>query len=323
MPSLFLLLPREIRDTIYDFYVRSNGGYTYYFETNQLVQADGNKIELTLVFTCHQVADEMRGLALAANLITFSTFFLDATRKHAGHYHSGYTWKRTGQNLLLKALALKLLTISMIQLASERYPIKTRGQIRHVILKEDYESAAQPACHGRGFIPFCLENPKLRVERIVSLWQNAFPARRKRGYHYGSVESMDIPAPDYLKSNKLFSRAITKFVGELVVECLLLSSLGMPECSFTLMLDSNPIPEATTAPFNVLQLLPKPSWLERRLRKGYMYEQLPKAIEGISKASSPIRCNISPGSPPDPEALEQGWPMHETAEFETEKPLPP
>jgi hypothetical protein len=42
MSSHFLLLAREVRDIIYDYYIQCDGGYVYDFENNQLVQANGD-----------------------------------------------------------------------------------------------------------------------------------------------------------------------------------------------------------------------------------------------------------------------------------------
>jgi len=480
MASPLLSLPRELRDIIYELCVWSEGGYSYNFETNKLKRADGGRIDASLALTCRQIADEMSGLPLTVNQITFSTFFSEQTREQTGRFHSGFMRKMDGQALLLRILAPKLLTSSMARIASERYPmfapilenwrqkdravvirrfrytscgeapsifadfvqftlnllaehedffkeakavprfwsdflgckavelcnapsppwiiptvdeldafdawsepessppryfdhlmysysaasaalrffqsvsIDIRMHIRHVVLREDYESVVRPASHGRGFIPFCLENPQLRVERFVNLWQNAFPVRPKRWYLYGIGVDMRMrtAAPDSLRDgNNLSACAITKSVGEWIVECLLLPSLGMPQRSFTLVLDGKPVPEATTAAFSVVQRdaawqtaldlcyacgrLPKPSWINRRQQTGYMYEELPKAIREVSQTSSLVRCNFNPGVPYDPEALveartgwsqqdwEQDWAKHEPQTFETESPLPP
>lgn len=50
-----------------------------------------------------------------------------------------------------------------------------RCHIRHIVLREDYKSVSRPESHVRGFVPFCKENPKLRIERRIGLWTNLFP----------------------------------------------------------------------------------------------------------------------------------------------------
>jgi hypothetical protein len=64
---------------------------------------------------------------------------------------------------------------------------------------------------------------------------------------------MDIAPPDHLKDDKLSARGVTQSVGTWIVESLLLPSLGMPQGSYTLVLDGNPIPEQTAAVFRVVQ----------------------------------------------------------------------
>ena len=55
LPAL-LRLPRELRDLIYEEYVRVDGGYVYNPETNKLAHADGSPIDLSLRLVCRQLA---------------------------------------------------------------------------------------------------------------------------------------------------------------------------------------------------------------------------------------------------------------------------
>ncbi|KAH0437107.1 hypothetical protein CcaCcLH18_03975 [Colletotrichum camelliae] len=71
-------LPRELRDIIYSFYVIVDGGYicdTDGFTRGKLKGADNREVDLSLVYSCKRIADEMDrgGLALRLNTITFST----------------------------------------------------------------------------------------------------------------------------------------------------------------------------------------------------------------------------------------------------------
>jgi hypothetical protein len=83
-------------------------------------------------------------------------------------------------------------------------------------------------------------------------------------------------------------------------------------------------------------ILPRPSWVERRRRYGYQWEGLPEAITGLQNGeyASFIDCNFDLGAAYDPERLIQervGWTAKEwesewTARrddpFDTEAPLP-
>jgi len=52
-------------------------------------------------------------------------------------------------------------------------PLGLRKQIQRLRLVENRTSIAHPECHMRGLIPFCIDMPKLRVERRVSIWKTA------------------------------------------------------------------------------------------------------------------------------------------------------
>ncbi|KAI4960927.1 hypothetical protein J4E86_002554 [Alternaria arbusti] len=52
-------------------------------------------------------------------------------------------------------------------------PQVLRKKIKRLRLIEQQESIANPECHMRGFIPFCIDMPKLRIERRVSIWKTA------------------------------------------------------------------------------------------------------------------------------------------------------
>ncbi|KAF4880113.1 hypothetical protein CGCSCA1_v000875 [Colletotrichum siamense] len=76
-PVSLFVLPRELRDLIYAFYVSIDGGYvcdTDSFIRGKLKGAKGDRIHLSLVYTCKRVAEEIDrgGLALLLNTVTFS-----------------------------------------------------------------------------------------------------------------------------------------------------------------------------------------------------------------------------------------------------------
>lgn len=57
----------------------------------------------------------------------------------------------------------------------QRHPA-SRIHMRRLILNEDREAVAFPESHGKGLIPFCSENPLLRIERRLDLGRNVLPA---------------------------------------------------------------------------------------------------------------------------------------------------
>jgi hypothetical protein len=53
----------------------------------------------------------------------------------------------------------------------------TCRQSRKTIVEEDRLSVARPITHAQAFIPFCIENPALHVERRVDIWYTEFVHR--------------------------------------------------------------------------------------------------------------------------------------------------
>ncbi|KAM0237404.1 hypothetical protein ACHAP5_009034 [Fusarium lateritium] len=81
-------LPQELRDKIYHDYFMVDGGYVYDGESDKLVQADGQPIDLSLRQSCHAIADETRDLPMSLNSIEFSTVY----RKDWQQQANGIRW---------------------------------------------------------------------------------------------------------------------------------------------------------------------------------------------------------------------------------------
>lgn len=156
--------------------------------------------------------------------------------------------------------------------------------------------------------------------------------------------------PDRLR-DVLTARSITGFIGTWIAEALLLPTLGLSENSYTLVFDGSTTPEQSSAAFATVQRdaawqsaldisyaggsLPQPSWLDRRLRKGYFYESLPEVIGNTSMNSTFIQCDFDPGLLWDAiiladaqkgwtlEEWADGWATHEPRESATEPQLRP
>ncbi|KAH9229443.1 hypothetical protein K456DRAFT_1752826 [Colletotrichum gloeosporioides 23] len=198
-------------------------------------------------------------------------------------------------------------------------PVSSRMHLRRVILNEDREAVADPQCHGLGLIPFCKENPLLRVERRVSLWRNAFQtdtayrspdARYKPKYRY-TPWAMD-------------SAQVTHNVASWVIEALALEPAGMPSGSFSLLLDGQPVPWQCTQVFQLIvqrDAAWQAAWLlslDRRCREG----------------SSIVRCNFDVGDSWDVEKIVEdhrqwtvqqwmeGLGKREPSTWEPDAPLP-
>ncbi|KAI4937349.1 uncharacterized protein J4E92_002079 [Alternaria infectoria] len=228
----------------------------------------------------------------------------------------------------------------------------TREASRKLVLLEDPQSIADPASHGRGYTALCQSHPQIRVERVVNLWETVFPAAESRihDFLYGRD---DFLTEGLLDDEQCPADEKSKAVGAWTTEAMVLSELGMPEDSFTLVLDGDPTPEHTPQVFRTLQrdatwqnaldacymrgVLARPSWLYWRMNPGYMYEEFPELVRTLSPISSPVRTNFplnSAGFYTVERLLkenqgsslrdwEEGWATHEPEEFQTEAPLLP
>ncbi|KAK0617555.1 hypothetical protein B0T14DRAFT_272661 [Immersiella caudata] len=75
VPATLLSIPREVRDMIYREFllIDAEDGYVYNPDTGKLQTAGRQPIELTLMYTCRQIAAEMSGAALRLHTVNFTT----------------------------------------------------------------------------------------------------------------------------------------------------------------------------------------------------------------------------------------------------------
>lgn len=212
---------------------------------------------------------------------------------------------------------------------------RERHHVRNIILHEDQAAINHPPAHVQGLIPYFLENPRLRIERVVDLWNaGIYPGGRYTG-----------------PSNT--ARA-TRSIGSWIFETLESQKRGLPKGSFRLVLDGAPIADKASEIFEAVKgsasrqaamnicfdrgTLLRLSWYERRRwRDGaYEWERLSEVIENLQSGSfkSFIDCDFDLGAAMDPQSLieeRKGWTMDQwqdewttwaSAEFDTEPPLP-
>ena len=118
----------------------------------------------------------------------------------------------------------------------ESLPDSTRAHIRQIVLVEDEESIANSPSHAQGLIPYCRENRSLHVKRIVNLRTTGFGPKSQ------GINNCGVPA-----------RTVTKSIGRWILETIELKNHGMPEGSFQLVMDGEPLLEKATEIFNVVQ----------------------------------------------------------------------
>lgn len=237
----------------------------------------------------------------------------------------------------------------------------SRASIRSVVLNEDRRSVAFPECHGLGLVPFCKENPRIRIERRVSMWRTAFQTALTRH------STTDIIIGPYA-SNLLTANSISCPVAVWIVEALELEAAGMPSGCFTLTLDGDStcseifqtVVRRDAAWHTAIDLclergiLPPLPWDVRRRdsridrchadsgwqknNRWYTFEAFPKAVEDIVAGRSIIKCGFELGDAwgvaCDPERLieenkgwtmaqwKEGWFVREKESFDPDPPSP-
>ncbi|GKT88971.1 hypothetical protein CT0861_07137 [Colletotrichum tofieldiae] len=230
-----------------------------------------------------------------------------------------------------------------------------RSGIRNIVLNEDRAAVAFAECHGLGFVPYCQENPHLRVQRRVSMWRTVFQTTTANVNHHVMPPNEDI---------SLHSNDISYSVAVWILEALELKSAGMPPDSFTLTLDGDwtcseifhtvvQRDAAWQAAIDLCmerRILPPLSWDLRRRdsrnRRGfdgeaygqdnswYSFEAFPQAIQDIVAGNSIIKCNFALGEAWDVERLVEenkgrtlddwkaAWFLREKRHFDPDPPSP-
>jgi hypothetical protein len=227
----------------------------------------------------------------------------------------------------------------------------TRLQLRKLILHENHVSIAWPESHAQGLIPYCKENSRLRIERRVDLWRNAFPAGsapllrvvQSHTGEYGFGALLDT----------LHSASVSRFsIAPWVMEALALPDLGMPKGAFKLVLHDDHMLETTSEIFDIVMQdavyqaafeicmarndygNASWDWLKMREHGTYIMDGFPKAMFKIARKESLVEFNFDLGWEYGPNLMAERranwswWDWYEddvlrhVVTFETEAPLP-
>ena len=251
-------------------------------------------------------------------------------------------WKRVYQRWSACAVA--------IQFLQSNSP-STRLQIRNIVLEEDRPSVAFPECHALGLIPFCLENPRLYIERRLNLWRTVLASARQQSL-FDMVHGGRSTNPNRVADDYLIPQEICEGFHLWISEALALPKAGMPIKSFSLVFDGDPIPERSSEIFECLkegaarqiardQLSEQYRTLslkeKQRKHPWFMLETFPEVIQDIIENRSFIRCNFPLGCSLDVKVksvLEKSrnlssrdwwrwfWDHFPQKEFRTAAPLP-
>ncbi|RSL97650.1 hypothetical protein CDV31_012928 [Fusarium ambrosium] len=195
-------------------------------------------------------------------------------------------------------------------------PIHKRLQLRKVVVHEDHVSVAHPQRHAQGLIPFCRENPRLRIERRVDVLNAIIQQTELSQLSSLPTSSRDDPNTRY----HIRYSCITGAVADWLLEGLATVDAGMPADAFTLVLDSG---RATDLCSDIFQLAVQHGiawqtalerchaigipWNTSQVIPEYTFTNAPQdlwqALEHLSNQTSVLRCNFHPGQPLDVEKI--------------------
>ncbi|CAH0058656.1 unnamed protein product [Clonostachys solani] len=190
---------------------------------------------------------------------------------------------------------------------------ETRCLVRNIMIDEDYRSVAFPECHALGLIPFCQENPFLRIIRRGSLWGNIFLSQIDEPHWQRHIQMLfschldNPPAADELPLG-----AIIQVVAAWMSEAGILTSMGMPVGQFTFFMDGDPFPEEASEIFTrelqesallqetVCRAPRFGRWCSyvQRIMDHFLFDDFPRLLADLSsnRESGIIQCNFDPGT---------------------------
>ncbi|KAM5347428.1 hypothetical protein ACJ41O_010433 [Fusarium nematophilum] len=117
----FVALPLEVREQIYQYYFKVDGGYVFNGDSEKLTTAGGNPIDLSLVYTCRSIANDTKDMPLAVNTITFSTVYREDWRELAGCFNYVSAFSRLLEADLVVRLA-RFMTPDMYSKLALKFP---------------------------------------------------------------------------------------------------------------------------------------------------------------------------------------------------------
>ncbi|KAF5603285.1 hypothetical protein FPCIR_1481 [Fusarium pseudocircinatum] len=143
-----------------------------------------------------------------------------------------------------------------------------RSSLRNINIHEDRISG-YPDGQAIGLIPFCRENKRLRIRHKLSMVRNLFErVYLSQGSAFGDIQELESQRDRGARwTNKSFLAHIAEGLYTIVANCLaeamFLPDAGMPDGSYTLLLDAEDATDMCSAIFNKM-------YSTKRLRGWYL-----------------------------------------------------
>jgi hypothetical protein len=132
-------------------------------------------------------------------------------------------------------------------------------QIRNIIINEDRLAVGCPEGHVLGLIPFCRENPRLRVEQRVNLWRN--PLLRMEIPRIGGAIKLAELGHDNEYDHQLGLYTVSSALASWGFHVMEVMGEGMPAGTFSFVLDGDPDLNLSSDLFDTL-VHPTVAWLK-------------------------------------------------------------
>lgn len=206
--------------------------------------------------------------------------------------------------------------------------LDTRKHIRQFEIDEDRRSEFFPMCHAEGFIPLWRENPKLHINRRVSLGTIIEEAKRPDSSnwchhhaHHADSRCCKISKPEMKADSRTELKTFWDWIAEVKA---LNASFDIPKEAFSLAFYSEASPEDTKEVFDVmreaaawqiaLDAIAKSDTTSSINALGFDYRNYPwdprglawRALQEISRGCSMVKCDFDMGQSVDPKDLYDG-----------------
>ena len=149
--SLIFRVPREIRDEIYFYYFWEKDGYLYDQSCRSLRKANRESVDLALGYTCKTIAQEVRGLALELNTITFRAMLSepdDLNRESNASLYQKLLDEHKRQHRCMLRWVYSLISADTMKMLRCRYP----GNLTVEKMQREV-SEGTSGCLASGYIP--------------------------------------------------------------------------------------------------------------------------------------------------------------------------
>jgi len=178
MPSSpdLLGMPRELRDMIYKEYARTKHGYLFNFRTGKLTAEQNRPIDLSLMYTCRLIAEEMLAAVFEVNTIVFELVNSSELLSRVSRFSIDFTSLQTNEIDILRRVST-IITPSMANSVLNHFP-QFRAQMdlsstnpvgRFLQISADRDSLKEAPSMRRSFIRHLL----LKAQEHYRFWEFA------------------------------------------------------------------------------------------------------------------------------------------------------